>query len=129
MTQAHFNHQMGRMYSLFGEKSFANERLKIIWSIVEDLQDHSFTRIVNHMVSNFRQPPLPKDFREAAIGERNSHADLRSVPDIMKPNFKGDGGLQRFMARDYPGCTTLWQAVEVQVLKNKFDRINNGEVS
>lgn len=77
-----FNAQMGRLYSLFGEKAFSNERLKLIWNFTSDLDDNSFEHIVDHMVSNFRQIPLPKDFKEAAIAERNSKADYRNTAAV-----------------------------------------------
>lgn len=114
MNTNEFNLQMGRLFSLFGEKSFSNERLKMIWNFTSDLSANSFERIIDHMISNFRQTPLPKDFKEAAVGERNNFADLRSVPAIMSPDFKGDRGLQMVLERDYPGTKTLWEAIEIE---------------
>jgi hypothetical protein len=70
VTQEHYNAQMGRIYSLFGDKAFPAERLKIVWQTCKDLPDRSFTKIIDHFASSFRHAPLPKDFIEAAIRER-----------------------------------------------------------
>lgn len=70
MTRHHFDRQMGRIYGVFSDKGFQDERLKAIWKVSEDLPELAFTKIVEHFISTFRQPPLPKDFIEAALRER-----------------------------------------------------------
>jgi hypothetical protein len=117
MTEIEFIGQMKRLTDAFGEKPFDRGRMELISRHVRDLSAYSFTRIVDHLLSNFRQAPLPKDFKEAAMAERNNWHDLRSVPAIMRPDFKGNGGLQKVLARDYPGCETLYEAVEVEKIK------------
>lgn len=124
MTQEEFIFQMKRFDSVFGPKVYPFERLELIKRHVIDLPPYNFSRIVDHLLSTMRQAPLPKDFKEAALNERTHMEDLRSVPEIMKPDFKGDKTLQKVLARDYPGCSTLKEAVEVQVLKNKIAKIN-----
>jgi hypothetical protein len=127
MTETEFLFQMQRLISAFGEKSFDRGRMELISRHVRDLSPHSFSRIVDHLLSNFRQAPLPKDFAEAARGERNHASDLRSVPDIMKIDFKGDGGLLKVLSRDYPGCKTLWEAVEVEKINLKVKAADEKE--
>jgi hypothetical protein len=120
MTAAHFNQQMGRLYSLFGEKNFPPERLKIIWSSVEGLDDGSFTKIINHFVSSFRQAPLPKDFNEASRLERH-HAFKPNMPSIETISHNS-GSLKKVLEEKYPGCKNLLEAIEVHKLKLKIKR-------
>lgn len=123
MTQEEFVHQMKRFDSVFGQKSYPWERLELIKRHVIDLPPYNFSRIVDHLLSTMRQAPLPKDFKEAAYAERKQMEDLRSVPDIMKPDYKGDKTLQKVLARDYPGCKTLWEAVEVEKVKIRISKL------
>lgn len=124
MTEDEFIYQMKRLENEFSSKHFGYERLNRIKQCVMDLTPYGFSRVIDHMIDNFRQAPLPKDFREAARAERNAYADLRSIPAIMHSNFKGDGALLRVMEKEYPGCKTLWEAVEVQKIKNKVEAAN-----
>ena len=117
MNETEFLEKMARLTGSFGDKAFDRGRMDIIYRCVRELPPISLDRIIDHMISNFRQAPLPKDFKAAVIAEKNHFSDLRSVPEIMQTDFKGDGGLQRVMVRDYPGCKTLWDAVEVERIK------------
>lgn len=119
MNELEFTSQMKRLENTFGEKHFDIERLTLIRRHVFDLPIFNFARIVDHLISTMRLAPLPKDFKEAARAEKNHFQDLRAVPEIMKPDFKGDGAFQRVLERDYTGCKTLWEAVELQKFRNR----------
>lgn len=123
MTTDHFNNEMGRLYGLFGEKSFHQERVRFIWSHWKDLPDHGFTKFVNKLIATCRQAPLPQDFIEAAHQERKRSfdRDVAGAADAMF-NWQGQKGLQHFLAENYPGCKTLWEAVQVQVEVNRAQR-------
>lgn len=122
MTPIHFNSEMGRIYSLFGDKFYPSERIKLIWHSVNRLPDESFTRIVDHLISSFRQAPLPKDFKEAAVAERH-HAKTPfgdSTP-IFSPDYKNES-LAKFLATEYQGCSNLIEALDVERIRLKARR-------
>lgn len=126
MNASHFDEQMKRLYSTFGEKSFSNERIRLIWNHVSDLPDNNFTRIVNHLLSTQRYAPLPKEFKEAAVAERKAmEGDKHSVPAIMTSNFKGDGSLQKVLAGKYDGCKNLFEAIELEKFRLKIKSSEN----
>lgn len=125
MSETEFLIQMQRLTSAYGEKAFDRGRMELISRHVRDLSPYGFSRIVDHLLSNFRQAPLPKDFAEAARAERNSFSDARSVPEYLDKNIKNDGGLKKVLEREYPGCTNLKEAIEVRKLKNRIEKINN----
>ena len=65
-----FKHEMQRMYSLFGDKSYPEERLRSIWRACKDLPDDSFRWIVSTFIDTQKYAPLPKDFKELAYREK-----------------------------------------------------------
>jgi|GEM_PF-4418450 len=71
MTEDFFKTKMSVIAAEFGGKPFTAERFRMIWHVLKDLPENSFSKIVNHFLSTFRQMPLPKDFIDAAIRERS----------------------------------------------------------
>jgi hypothetical protein len=118
MTELEFKTEMHRLESTFSPSAFSFERLELI--------RRNFARIVDHLIANFRTPPLPKDFKEAASAERNHMADLRSVPSIYQPDFKSKP-LKKVLERFYPGCETLNEAIEVEKIKLRVARADENE--
>lgn len=127
MTADDFNAEMQRLHSTFGEKAFTSERIKLIWGHWRDLPAQSFSRVVNKLIATSRQVPLPQDFIEAAHQERKRSfdRDVAGAADAMF-NWQGQKGLQHFLAENYPGCKTLWEAVQVQVEVNQARRERGG---
>lgn len=113
MTAIHFDQQINRLKLTFGDKSFSSERIKLIWASVHFLDDYVFTKIVNHMISTFKVSPLPKDFNDAARMEKH-HANKLPMPSL--DNYDKNA-LRRVLETKYPGCTKLWEAVEIERLK------------
>lgn len=116
-----FDIQMARITGTFGEgRVYSRERLALIWKAVNDLSAHSFSRIVDHFISNARYAPLPKDFQEAAYAERKNEfkRDVDGAAAAMDTPWSG--GLQQFLGREYPGSKTLSQAVDIQILRNQI---------
>jgi len=70
ITIAEFEREIGRMKNSFGEKSYGEERAKLIWKSVKDLNLDTFRKIVNGFISSFKYPPLPVDFANQAWSER-----------------------------------------------------------
>lgn len=79
MNLESFKIQIGRLESLFGAKAFPEQRLKIIWHWTKDLYDYEFEKIITHMASALRQPPMPVEFKEAAGREMRSRYGQNSV--------------------------------------------------
>lgn len=80
-----FNIQIGRLMSVFGKKNFQSEaRLAMIWDAVRGLEPHQFLSIVDHIIANCRNAPLPNDFREAAKGLKRYDQEHTLSP-ISKP--------------------------------------------
>jgi hypothetical protein len=126
MTELEFKTEMHRLESTFSPSAFSFERLELIRRYVADIPARNFARIVDHLIANFRTPPLPKDFKEAASAERNHMADLRSVPSIYQPDFKSKP-LKKVLERFYPGCETLNEAIEVEKIKLRVARADENE--
>lgn len=128
MTHATFNIDMQRIYSVFGEKAYGNERLNLIWKFCSDLEDNQFSKIVDHFLSSARYSPLPKDFKDAATAEKSkSFTNLVNGAADTVYN-KSPEKLKNYLDKDYPGCSTVWDAVKVEMFKNrikKADEVNN----
>lgn len=71
MDTREFDNQVSRLASAFGSSAFNSERQKRIWMQVKDLPGHWFARIVDGMIDSMRHAPLPQDFQNAALEERN----------------------------------------------------------
>ena len=82
MRQEAFKKQMDRLVAVFGDKPFHQEKIKLIFGSVRSLPEDSFEAIVTHFLSTFRSAPLPKDFHEAAIKERNNMPKARSEDPV-----------------------------------------------
>jgi hypothetical protein len=61
------------------------------------------------------------DFREARLREESNafRNEVASVArDLEHPSTSG--GLTRFLEKEYKGCKTVMEAVQVQILRNKI---------
>lgn len=87
MTKIEFNGQMARVISTFDERHYSEDRLDIIWRMVESLEFFEFRKVVDHLINTFRQAPLPKDFFEASAGYRKNRLgvdDTSADPDCAE---------------------------------------------
>lgn len=115
MTLDQFKFQISRLESTFGERNFDTERLDLIMTSVMWMELGEFSKIVSHFIATFRSAPLPKDFKEAAMIQRHraEKSQVRDSIPIFDENFKNEG-LKNLLAKDYPGCKTLMEAIEVE---------------
>ena len=82
MSKEQFDIQIRRLIDCYGDKTFNDQRLMQFFTAVKDLPYLRFVRIVDHIIRNQRYAPLPKDFYEAARGERNAmHSENRYTTD------------------------------------------------
>ena len=70
MNQSEFQFQITRIMNTFGKTAFTEERVKLIWSSVKELDDDWFLKTCDHFLATMRQAPLPNDFFESAGKER-----------------------------------------------------------
>lgn len=62
MTVEQFDEQMGRLVETYGERSYPNERKKIIWNAVRKLPDYWMESTVTQFIGNNRYAPMLKEF-------------------------------------------------------------------
>lgn len=72
-----FQKQVQRLITCFGEKNYMPERVEIIWKFVCDLGDEWFQATVSSMIATERMPPLPNQFQQAAIDERQKRYEIQ----------------------------------------------------
>jgi hypothetical protein len=71
MTHYEFQSQMVRLVNQW-KHAFSEERTRLIFEAVSDMDLSWFTKLCNHMIGDMRYAPLVKDFREAAYKQRSS---------------------------------------------------------
>lgn len=109
----------------FGEKAFDPGFVELISREVRDMSDYGFTRAVEHMLGArpHNKPPLLPDFRDMRLKEQKSSfdRDVQGASAAMdRQNW--NKGLSAFLAKEYPGCKTLNQAVEVCKFRREIER-------
>ncbi len=122
MNEQFFLGQVGRLRTRFGDKSFDGEFVKLIAREVHDMSEHAFQRFVDVMIGSrtAHKPPLLSEFREARMTDDKRRFDNEVNGAASAMNWPAAGGLQRFLAREYPGAKTLNDAVDIQRLRNRI---------
>lgn len=93
MTEGQYEIQIQRLEGCFGKAAFENSmRSAMIWETVKNLEYEEFCRIVDQMIGSMRRPPLPADFKEAAVGKRRYITEAVEVTAI-KCQACGDLGI------------------------------------
>ncbi len=125
MMPFEFDAQMNRMKGAFKPADFTEERLKLIWRGVQDLDLEEFEAIVDNFISSSRHAPLPKDFQDAsrAARGRTFRADIAGALDALEEPFQE--GLKQYLEKSFPGCKTLKEAVEVRRLQIQIAKAND----
>lgn len=127
MTQEFFQDQVKRLKMRFGEKAFDSEIVQLIGREVISMTREDFMRVVDVMIGQraANKPPLVSDFREARLAQEKYKFN-RVVQEAVSPS-NWQNGLQAVLDRDYPGCKTLSEAVELQKLRNQIARAKGAE--
>lgn len=120
MTRDFMASQFARLINRFGQKAFNDEFVILASREIYGMSEGAFITFVDVMIGSrpHTKPPLLSEFREARMAEekRKLENDVRSaVREFEHPSARG--GLKKFLAMNYPGCKTLWEAVEVERLK------------
>ncbi len=72
MTKDFFKNQILILTRNFGATEYTPDRIALIWSICNDLDDKAFERVIKFFLEtkSVRYPPVPAEFREAAVLQR-----------------------------------------------------------
>jgi hypothetical protein len=130
MTRENFDEQLSRLRFRFGDRNFDPEFIKLLAKEVQSMPDHDLTRMVSDFIGSrpATRPPLLVDFREARI-QIEKYKFTREVQGAADAVFDWakQKGLKAFLDENYPGCKSLWEAVQVQVEVNQAQREREGE--
>lgn len=90
---------MDRVIDTFGPENYGTERVKIIYSMCQDLTDDELELVVDHMIKTipYKYPPLPQRFLEEIhniIGQR-----LRKDVQQAKRKLDQRSGLKETLER------------------------------
>lgn len=101
MTPIEFDQAMSRLTLSFPQSSYSGERLKLIWEKCSWMTARSFERIVGNFIAGNRYAPLPKDFIDAAIKERQALGERKDMapPTPIACHWCNDGGVCEVMRK------------------------------
>jgi hypothetical protein len=128
MTSECWNHQKGRLIDRFGPRNFSSEFSLLVAIECRDLPDSVFVDIVNAMIGARKpmDPPLMRDFRDARLSfeRRRYERDLYGAIQALDQPAK-HVGLKGYLAKEFPGCKTINEAVAVRALQIKIKKAEN----
>lgn len=74
MNRNDFMLQMDRLMKVYGDKSYPDERTKIIWREMQGLMTYEFQDIVSELIASSATAPMITKFREAKMDLRLRNA-------------------------------------------------------
>lgn len=127
MSPEFFKTQMDRLQKRFGAKAIDNEFTKLVWLDVDSMSESGFLRSVNIWIGNrsHLKPPLLSEFREARLNEEKYRLgnEAKGAADSMGNHPQM--GLRAYLAKEFPGCKSLNEAIEVRALQIKVQKAND----
>jgi hypothetical protein len=127
MTEITWNHQKARLIDRFGDRNFSKEFSLLVATECRSMPDVAFVDMVNAMIGSRRSndPPLLQDFRNGRIAVENRafHADVNGAMNTMNQSWSK--GVKEYLAKEFPGCKILNEAVEVRKLQIRLAKIEN----
>lgn len=130
MTQDCWLYQKSRLIDRFGERNFSKEFSLLCSLECKSIPDQPFVDIVNFMIGSRipNKPPLLADFRDARLAyeKRKFEQDAFGAARAMREPARFEG-LKSYLARAFPGCKTLNQAVEVRRLEIQIEKAKNSK--
>jgi hypothetical protein len=125
VTELTWHAQKARLIDRFGKNAFTPEFSLLVALDWRTLPDQEAVTIVNVMIGNRKhtQAPLLQDFRDARLAyeRRRFEADVRGASRAMNEPARFQG-LKAYLAREFPGCKSLAEAVEVRKLQIQIQR-------
>lgn len=117
MTPVCWTHQKTRLIDRFGEKNFSKEFSLLVSIECVNMPDEPFVQMVNAMIGNRtpNNPPLLQSFRDGRLAyeKRRFEADVRGAAQAWHGDARFQG-LRAYLAKAFPGCKSLAEAVEVR---------------
>lgn len=117
MNPMEFDHEMQIMIREY-KSAFSLAKLGLIWNFVQDIEAIDLRRINSHFLASMKGPPLPINYRDAAREEKR-HKESRGIQSLeeLSKFHERNMGLQAYLAKAFPGCKTLMEAVEVRKIQ------------
>src|SRR3954462_10986965 len=83
MNLQEFDSQVNRLRDTFGDRSYPDERVKIIWREVQSLGRAWFERTIDRLIGEFRKAPMLPDIRFLIAEERERHRQTEKLRDTV----------------------------------------------
>lgn len=99
MNLREFGEQMDRLKNVYGDKAYPKERIELIWKNVGSLSALSFSRVVDDLISSFRNAPMAQEFSEALSKERE-----RTAANVIRPDIPAWNAPARCWSCKDTGC-------------------------
>jgi hypothetical protein len=119
--------QINRLKSRFGERAFDDEFCKLVFPEMMGISEHSVHRMVDVFIGNrpANRPPMLVDFREFRLAEQKASFDSTVKAAARGMNAQSSGGLKAYLAKEFPGCKTLDEAIQVRRLQIQIAKAEN----
>lgn len=127
MTNDTWLHQKSRLIDRFGERNFSKEFSLLVAIELKSMPDQIFVDMVNALIGARRpnDPPLLADFRMARLAHEKRELDRDVFGASRAMDRPWAGGLKPYLAKEFPGCKTLNEAVEVRKLQIQIEQSKN----
>lgn len=122
MTEDFFNDQVVRLKIRFGNKPFDYEFQRLVAAEVKFMSDKDFLDLVNFLIAMrpATKPPLLQDFRDGRINAEKKLLERNINGAIHVTNGEWPNGLKKVLEKDFPGCSSIKEAVELVKFKNQM---------
>lgn len=115
MNNHHFQKEIRRLSSTFGASYFTQERSLLIWDMVKSFTDEFLTQTVTAMLKSSKSAPLPADFEEFVVTEREKQREQEKA-------------VEKDEARRFAGCNFGDEDVRMmtqQIVKRLIGNVDN----
>lgn len=125
MNPAHFQAQMQRLITRFGQRNFDPEFVRLVWQAVCGMSDTGFQRLCDVLIGSRSQskPPLLSEFREAFHNEQKLRFqnDLKGAASFFKRQAPEEmrQHLRVVLSQEYGGVGGVGEALEVARLRQQ----------
>lgn len=128
MTNEFWLTQKARLIDRFGERNFSKEFSLLVAIECNAMPEDAFMSMVTAMIGQRRpnDPPMIANFREGRLAweRRRFETELRGATDAWNGPAKFVG-LKNYLAKEWPGCKSLAEAVEVRRLQIQIARADD----
>lgn len=113
ITREQFHLQIDRLVDTFGDRHFPDQRVQMIWEVVDGLSYQTVIAIVDSFISESKHAPLPVDFKKA-VRESGHKARQYALGEIQPKEIAkcwdcGDSGFIRLKRKENFEEWAKWQ--------------------